>query len=270
MKTLSPYQLHQEALEIASWANPTPRISHETLTKSLVGRGATMFDAGNQDAGVGNYSGSDGSTLPDLGPLATFSTWPSVASTILHKAESLSHFNPGSVEFDPVVWAEYLRKFSTMPFFLSFTSDTREASISSLSLDKAVNAVDDLIKSFVSADVFNSVVTSIKKIAQLAIENKGQTQKNNNQQQGVLSVRSSQLYIGTIRTVVTMEYKSGKGYEQINQNISIYRAFGVVDFDKCKRSAATLLAWDNQSVGDWENDTGSAPKPPNNSPAWGS
>lgn len=266
---LTDYQRQQEALQIASWAMPSPMVQYPELAKKLKGPLASAAFAGTLDKGVGNVFGGDSSLLPDMGPLADFESWESVAATICHRAEKTSGFNPGDTKFDQNAWNEYLRKFSTIPFFLSFTSDSRSASISSLSLEKSVSAVDDLIKSFVTADVFTAVVTSIKKIAQLAIENEGQTQKNNSQQQGVLSRKGSQLYLGTIRTEVTMEYKSGKGYEQLSQSLSIHRAYGVLDFSKCKRNSDLIREWDGRDAEEWGANTASYSKRPNGSPAWG-
>jgi hypothetical protein len=65
-----------------------------------------------------------------------------------------------------------------------------------------------------------------------------------------------------------MQYKSGKGYEQLQQSLKIYRGYGVLDFDKCKRHADRLLEWDGQDVDEWEKEAASYPKPPNDSPAW--
>ncbi|WP_438016864.1 hypothetical protein WMF18_39715 [Sorangium sp. So ce315] len=261
--------MRQEALDIASWLIPAPVIPHEMLTTLKLSGGRALDDV-SEDSGTGNTFGGDGSILPDLGPLKSLGSWPSVGSTIVHKVEQLTGFNPASTDFNPTSWNAFLQKFSTMPFFLNFTSDSRVASISSLSLDQAVGAVDDLLKAFTTENTFNAVVTSIKKIAQLALENKGQTQKNNFQQQGVLSVKESQLYIGTIRTIVEMKYKSGKGYEQLTQEISVYRGFGVLDFSKCIRQHEILEGWDGQNVEEWEKGTASAPVPPNQSPAWNS
>jgi hypothetical protein len=262
MTTLNKYQLHREAVELAAWQTPSPALP--SSARSVL----ASFDAGSQDQSIGNRSVGDGSQLPSLGSLSSFGSWESVASTIVHKATSLSNFNPGATAFDPVAWSNFLQKFSTVPFLMTYVFDYREASISSLSLGKGVDAVADLIQSFMTPENFSSVVTTIKKMAQLALENKGQTEKNSNQQTGLLSRKSSQLYLGVVRTEVAMQYKSGKGYEQLTQTIRVYRGYGVLDFNKCLRSSDTLLQWDNQDVGDWENNTASASKPPNNSPAW--
>jgi hypothetical protein len=228
----------------------------------------SQFDSGNNDQAVGNDAVGDGSSLPDLGSLSEFGSWESVASTIVHKAVTLSDFNPGSPNFDLIAWNNFLQKFSTIPFFLTYQYDNRNASISSLSLEKGVDAVSDLIESFMTPQNFQGVVTAIKKMATLALQNEGQRQKNNNQQVGVLSRHASQLYIAAVRTAVAMQYKSGKGYEQLQQTLDIYRGYGVLDFDKCKRNASTLLEWDREDVDEWENGTASASLPPNQSPAW--
>ncbi|SDF97320.1 hypothetical protein SAMN05216553_104421 [Lentzea fradiae] len=262
MNEISKTQLDLEKLEISLWQAPSPSPDSETLSA------LSLFDAGDNSLGVGNKSVEDDSPLPDLGPLAKFRTWESVGSTIVHKAVTTSNFNPGSEKFDPVAWENFLRKFSTIPFFLTYTSDYREAAISKTSLEQAVNAVSDLIENIVTKVNFEGIVKSIKKVGELAVENKGEKQSNSNQQIGVLSRHDRHLYLGTVRTSVAMEYKSGKGYEQLNQQLNVYRGYGVLDFDKCKRNAETLLKWDTQDVEEWEQDTASYPVPPNESPAW--
>jgi hypothetical protein len=262
MTEISQSQLRREAVEITLWQTPSPEPDAATMSA------LPQFDSGSNDQAVGNKAGGDGSSLPDLGPLSSFGSWESVASTIVHKAETLSNFNPGSPNFDPVAWNNFLQKFSTIPFFLTYTYDNRNASISSLSLERGVDAVSDLIQNIMTPENFQGIVTSIKKMATLALETEGQSEKNNNQQVGVLSRHASQLYLGAVRTEVAMEYnKSGK-YEQLQQTLNIYRGYGVLDFDKCKRNSDKLLAWDGQTVDDWENATASAPKSPNDSPAW--
>ncbi|NKE62037.1 hypothetical protein FXN61_36910 [Lentzea sp. PSKA42] len=261
MTKISESQLRREAVEIALWEMPSPEPDAATMSK-------LPLDTGSKDQAVGNNAVGDGSSLPDLGPLSSFGTWESVASTIVHKAETLSNFNPGSSNFDPVAWNNFLQKFSTIPFFLTYTYDNRQASISSLSLKNAVDAVSDLIQNIMTPENFDGIVTSIKKMGTLALENEGQTEKNSNQQVGVLSRHASQLYLGAVRTEVAMEYKSGKGYEQLQQSLYVYRGYGVLDFDKCIRNASTLLAWDGQDVDQWAGGTDSATLPPNQSPAW--
>ncbi|MER0243584.1 hypothetical protein AAHZ94_16495 [Streptomyces sp. HSW2009] len=263
MTELGEAQKHQEALEVALWEAPSPR--PEASARYEV----AAVDADGNDQAVGNKAVGDGSLLPDLGPLSSFGTWESVAATIMHKTATISDFNPESEVFDAVSWNNYLHKFSTMPFFLSYTSDNRETNISSLSLEKGVNAVEDLLKNILAPTAWEGVLTSIKKIGQLAMESEGKTQKQSNQQTGVLSRRSSQLYLGVARTAVAMQYKSGKGYEQLEQSIVVRRGYGVLDFDKCKRSASKLLEWDGKNVDEWEKGTGSSHKQPNQSPAWG-
>ncbi|GAA1934745.1 hypothetical protein [Kitasatospora viridis] len=268
MTEISQSQLHREAVAIALWQTPCPELDATTIAElSLIG-GKTEAADESSDQGVGNKAAGDGSLLPDLGPLASFGSWESVASTIVHKAETMSNFNPGATTFDVVAWNNFLQKFSTIPFFLTYVADIRNAAISSLSLENAVNAVSDLIQNIMTPENFTGVVTSIKKIAQLALESEGKTQKNSNQQVGVLSRNASQLYLGAVRTAVSMEYKKGKGYEQLSQTLDVYRGYGVLDFEMCKRQAPTILKWDGQNVDDWENGTASAPLPPNQSPAW--
>lgn len=204
---------YQEAQELATWLTPvqiSPALQNKYQQRDGLG----------EDQGAGAISGSDGSRLPDLGLLASFDNWLSVASTILYKASTLSGWNPASTTFNADAWNAYLAKVGTIPFFLMTDSKSRDVNISSTSLKATIDAVSDMIQAISTGDLFNGVVTSIQKIATVAVENKGQTQKDNQQTQGVLSVKASNLYVGCFWTSISMEYKSGKGYEQLNQSIS--------------------------------------------------
>ncbi|WP_370937082.1 hypothetical protein [Amycolatopsis sp. cg13] len=77
------------------------------------------------------------------------------------------------------------------------------------------------------------------------------------------------LRLGRLQTAVRMEYKTGKGYEQLNQESTVSRLFGNLDYGLCVRNVETLLAWDRQDVHDWVKGASSSPYPPNHSPAWG-
>ncbi|MDX3387401.1 hypothetical protein PV682_39055 [Streptomyces niveiscabiei] len=108
----------------------------------------------------------------------------------------------------------------------------------------------------------------MKKIGQLAVENEGRWEKGSNVQQGVLTVVNGDLRLGLLRTTVRMEYEAGKGYRHLNQQITVTRLFGSLDYGMRVRQAETLLEWDGQEVDDWVNSASSSGYPPNTSPAW--
>ncbi|MFJ9571316.1 hypothetical protein [Streptomyces bacillaris] len=265
MTNISKSQMRREAAETLLWETSTPKLSPAVKR---------IFELADEDhaLAVGNASdpGSrgDGSKLPDLGVLEPFGTWESVASTILHKTASLSDFNQASTNFNAVAWEAYLHKFATIPYLGSYTSDRREARISSTSLAKAVDAVGDLVQSFMTPENYAGVVTTIKKIGQLAVDNKNQMQTHSNQQVGVLSHFDGRLQVACIRTEVSMTYKQNQGFEQVQQTIEIYRGYGHLDFDKCQRNSASLFSYDGQDVDEWVGETPSSKKPPNDCPAW--
>jgi hypothetical protein len=60
------------------------------------------------------------------------------------------------------------------------------------------------------------------------------------------------------------------GYAALQQDLSIYRGYGVLKFNKCIRNAGTLLAWGPQDVNAWVGSTDSYAVLPNGSPAWNS
>lgn len=249
----------QQDIELQIWLAPVP-----SLNKLKV-----MTATGTEDLGTGNTFGTDGSTLPDLGDLSPLGSWNSVAAVIQRKAQQLAKFDPTITEFNDLTWSTYISTLLTAPFWLS-TSQTvlSGVRISPLSLSSAIDAVSDLIEAVATQQTFNTVVTSIKKIATIAMNNEGAEQKDNFQQQGLISVKSSTMSVGFLRTSVQMTYKKGKGYEQLNQNLDIQQGYGILDFDKCKRSYETILSWDSSDVDEWEKDSNSVNAIPNDSPAW--
>jgi hypothetical protein len=267
MTILSEHRRHQESLEIASWVMPSPQVPKEMLPAFSSADAAVPALKG-----VGNIFVGDDSKLPELGPLASFGTWASVASTIMYKIEQLAGFDPTSLEFDAVAWEAYMKKFSTMPFFLGFNRQSRVAHVSPLSLKSAVDELAFIMKPIATGDALGAVVTSIKKIAQLALLTGPHMEggrKTSFQRQGFLRVVGGELFMVTLQTSVDMEYKSTKnGYEQCAQDINIIGGYGQVDLDKCIRSASALLSWDKRDVETWERATSSASLPPNASPAW--
>ncbi|MFJ2770531.1 hypothetical protein [Streptomyces sp. NPDC087300] len=271
MSTWTQEQLRREASEIALWAagRPTPLQGVLERVEQLISDGSSL-DYSDQEKGVGNCYGTDGSELPGLGPLASFGSWQSVAATILRKAEESAGFDPSSTAFDPGEWSSLEWQFKNMPLFTNIIDDSTDASISSLSLLPVIEAVYYALEfdGVVPMDAFAEIITSIKKIGQLAVQNEGQQEKNSNIQQGVLTVVRGDLYLGMLRTTVRMEYKKGKGYQHLNQEVTVSRLNGNLDYDKCKRNADELLAWDGQDVDDWVNGASSAGYPPNTSPAW--
>ncbi|WP_275290972.1 hypothetical protein [Amycolatopsis sp. La24] len=256
MGTSSDEQSRREAFEIAVWAEGRPDVL-----------GCDSRDL-NQEAGVGNTCGGDNTGLPSLGPLAPFGSWQSVAATIMRKTADSARFDQSSTIFDLFRWIVFGNQFTTMPFLTGITGDSRSVSISSLSLSPVISAVTQLVGGLVTLDTLTGIVNSIKKIGQLAVENKGLQEKNSNVHQGVLTVVNGNLRLGRLQTTVQMEYKTGKGYQQLNQHLTVSRLFGNLDYGLCIRNAEILLAWDRQEVDEWVKGASSSPYPPNDSPAW--
>lgn len=269
MATLSDTQLMQETSRIVEWARPRTEEERKQLLDLMQGfSGGCGLNYTGEDSGVGNVVGRDGSSLPPLGVLSSFGSWESVASTVLKRAEQCSSFNSQSTFYDFIAWLFYRLQFSTIPFFSTFNYRFAYASISSMSLSQLIGTVRSLTGEYVTSAMLDQIVTSIKKIAQLAVENEGRVQKNSSLQQGVLSTRGCNLYAGTLRTTVVMEYKKGKGYEQINQQLTVTQDLGTLDFEMCKRQSSILFSWDGRDVEEWASKTSSASRRPNSSPAW--
>ncbi|WHT22968.1 hypothetical protein N8J89_18425 [Crossiella sp. CA-258035] len=269
MSTPVQVQSQREALEITMWAQGRQAPPRELLAAlKLLGLDGRVLADGSQEAGVGNAYGGDDSGLPVLGPLEPFGSWQSVAATILRKTADSASFNQSLTIFELIRWINFEFQFKTIPFLKGVTSDSRSASISSLSLRLAISVVTELVGGLVTSDTLTGIINSIKKIGQLAVENEGLQEKNTNVHQGVLTVVNGDLRLGRLRTTVQMKYETGKGYQQLNQQITVSRLFGSLDYDMCIRNAETLLKWERQNVDDWANDTSSSPYRPNESPAW--
>ncbi|WP_116198750.1 hypothetical protein [Amycolatopsis circi] len=265
MRTSNEEQSRREAFEIAIWAEGKPKLPPEVLAKL----DQLASDGRDQETAVGNACGGDNSGFPGLGPLASFGSWQSVAATIMRKTADSAGFNQSSTAFDLFRWIVFGTQFTTMPFLSGITGDSRSVSISSLSLSPAISAVTQLVGELVTPDTLAGIVNSLKKIGQLAVENKGLREKNSNVHQGVLTAVNGNLRLGRLQTAVQMEYRTGKGYQQLNQQITVSRLFGTLDYAMCIRNAEILLAWDRQDLHDWLKGASSSPYPPNHSPAWG-
>ncbi len=252
-----------EAFELAMWLTP-----FDSSRSLVVPKNRALGDDESVDQAVGNDFASDGSALPDLGPLEKLGSWPNVAAVLDRKALSISGFNPASTVFDETKWEAYLYKFSTLPFFTTTSKTDRNTSITELSLKGVIGAIFDLVENIVAGPQIETIVTSIKKIAELAMTNKERTQKDNYQKQGLISIKESILTLAFLKCSAEMKYQEGKGYQQLTQIINIYQFSGRLDFEKCKRSAHQILSWDQTDVDEWEKNTGSSNLVPNSCPAW--
>lgn len=261
--TASEKRARSEAYQLAMWLAP---FDHSRSLDSPAIRELGPDEI--VDKAVGNDFATDGSALPDLGPLSKLGTWANVAAVLDRKALQLSGFNPASTIFNELQWEDYLYRFSTMPFFSTTSNTTRESSISSLSLAGAVNLITDLVENIVTKAGVNAIITSVKKIAEVAMTNEEKTQKDNYQKQGVISIKDNQMTMGFLKVSVEMKYVKGKGYEQLTQIINVYQFVATLDFAKCIRSADSILSWDQTDVDEWTKATSSYPMIPNESPAW--
>jgi len=253
-----------EGIEMACWLTPLPDLDSKLLFKVLT----EVEPIRDSMVITGNAFETDESILPDLGPLSSLGKWEAVAATMDKKVQLLSGFEPTVTDFDEIIWQNYAYKFSTMPFLLSKTTQRREISISSLSLSEIIDAIEDMILAVATENTFNAIIDSIKKMFQVAIESEGSEEKTFYTQQGIISGKSSLLYVGYLRATVEMTYKSGEAYESLTQKIIIDNFSGSLDFEKCKRDSRTLLSWDGSDINEWMQNTSSANSLPNNSPAW--
>ncbi|MGW2543395.1 hypothetical protein ACWC5I_21570 [Kitasatospora sp. NPDC001574] len=264
MSTPKRTRLQREPLELAVWVKGPPELERPGPD------GDDVYDGRRdaRDTGVGNAYGRDDSGLPELGPLEPFASWQSVAATIMRQIERSAGFDPSSTAFDAVGWANYSYQFETLPLLQYVVHEGRHASISSLSLAPVISTVTGMIGDLVPPDTLAGIINSIKKIAELAVMNKGAQQKDNHAQQGVLTVKDGDLRLGLLRTTVQMKYEKGKGYEQLNQQINVECRYGPLDYDRCIQEAGTLLAWDRTDVDEWLDRASSWDYQPNTSPAW--
>lgn len=262
MQDLLAYpRMDELPLDLKLWLVPAPVTRH--------GAEARLAQSGGEDQGTGAVYGSDGSGLPALGPLAHFGSWASVASTIMTAVRNLSFFGSASPLYFAEPWFWFPIKFRLCPFWsANFHSDHRYVSISKLSLKPALDAVVDFVRELGTPALVNEVTNSVKKIGELAVQNRGSTQKDNHQQLGVIAVRSARVYVVCFRISISMEYKSGKGYEQLNQTISLQRSYGILDYSRCIEQASVIDYMDRAPIDDWARDISSGGYRPNQSPAW--
>ncbi|NEO30922.1 MAG: hypothetical protein F6K36_10925 [Symploca sp. SIO3C6] len=254
-----------EDIQIAYWLSPLPQ-----LELAQVKAATEVPNDTSQEQVIGNYYATDNSTLPELGALSDFENWASVASTIDYKTRQLAGFDPTATEFDVKAWEEYLYKFGTSPFLLSTEHRHLELSLGKDSIKPLIHAVFEMIKGVVSEADYDHVLTTMKKMATLAITNEGKAQKDSYQQLGIISVKSSKLYSLFIRTCIQMTRKEeeDKDYEHIAQTLSVIKFQGIIDFDKCKRNADLILGWDRFNIDKWVEHTNSYNCPPNECPSW--
>lgn len=223
-----------------------------------------------EDQGTGAVSGTDASALPDLGPLAAFDGWASVASTILYKAQTLAAWDPVGTSFDDQAWTLYLSKVGTIPFFLTMDSTSRDIQMSPGHLKVVADTVVEFTGGIATKGVCADVLTSVKKIATVVAQNKGAHDKTSWVSQGLISIFNSRLYVQYLYSTILMVYSAAKkGYNLSGTDVTIRRFVGTLDFDKCKRSSAALLGWTAEAAAQWSQQTSSADAKPNNSPAWG-
>lgn len=258
---------YEQAKAIEIWETPLSLETRSFLNEmSKKVRGAT----GGEDMGVGNYAAhNDGSLLPPLPPsLEKFKSWLGVAATINRKAYQTARLDPMTTSFDDVAWSGYDDKFRGAPFWESCTVKSRKAQITELSLQPLIDAIANLVEAYVEDEKFQDIVISVKKIAELAVKNRDQTQKDTYEQSGLITILASKLYLCNTRTQVSFTYREGKGYQQLAQTLIIQTCVATLDFGKCERSAAKILQWDQTDVDEWETQTASYSKSPNTSPAW--
>lgn len=256
---------HELQKEIALWELP---LSPEELN-AMRGVRADKDPEIGEDQGIGNNVSNDGSSLRDLPEnLKKFGSWLGVAATINRKAYQVSKFDPASPTFDEDSWYSYNNKFKSLPFWLYVTHKQRDAAITELSLSPLIDAVANLFEEIVTESSLNDIKTSIKKIAELAVNNREQSQKDTYEQNGLISIKNGELYFANTRTIVEFTYHEGKGYQQLKQTLNVRTTLGKLDLDKVARSADKILSWDETDVDAWETATGSNPLPPNESPAW--
>ncbi|MBE9264201.1 hypothetical protein IQ224_19325 [Microcystis sp. LEGE 00066] len=258
---------YEQARAIKIWEAPLSLETRSALSEIAIpkAKGAPV----GEDMGVGNNVNNDGSILPPLPQsLRKFKSWLGVAATINRKAYQTARLDPTKTSFDGATWSDYDYKFRSAPFWENCTSKNRNANITELSLTPLIDAIANLVQAFVTPTGFDDIVTSVKKIGELAVKNVDQNQKDTYEQSGLITISASKLYVCNTRTQVSFTYYEGKGYQQLAQTLNVQTCVATLDFGKCERSAGQILQWDQTDVDAWVTSTSSNDQPPNTSPAW--
>lgn len=256
----------REANEVELWAaSPKLLLAHAQQIR------ANAQEA--DDKATGGVGADDGSQLPALGDelkKAGFGGWSDVASTIYNFAQHSSGFDPSSKDFSGPGFTTFQNVFSTSPFWVGqeFAINWREASITSKDFSQAVGAVAGLVEGLISPVGYTNIVNSIKQIAELAMKNKKETQKESLFSQSSVSVLKGNLYVCWLYAYVEMKYTSGKGYDALQQSLKVVRAYGALRTDYCNRNAAWIIQQDKKSLDDWLGQFPGNDEPPNPNPGW--
>jgi hypothetical protein len=256
----------EEMHDVALWQAPPVIAVPDGLHASLMAAAASTTDKA-----VGHTYSTDQSGLPPLGnELQEFGQWPSVASSIWNKLIKMTGFNPGDEVFNQDRFSAFRSKFASCPFWngLDFNITTREGKLRIRDYRAAVNAIIDLVSVAVDASKRDEILSGIKKVAELASQKGSQAQKQTSFQNGLLHISRGRLYVFFLYNNVRMERRQGKFHVAIEQDFKVVRAYGVLDFDFCKRHASDIKAWDKRAVDDWVGDSAASHVPENTSEGW--
>jgi hypothetical protein len=254
-----------EMNDVALWQTPPVITIPDAIDASA------MAAALPADKAVGHTYSTDQSGLPALGSdLQEFGQWPSVASSIWNKLIKMTGFNPGDEIFNQSAFSAFRSKFASCPFWngLDFNITTREGRLRVRDYRAIVNAIIDLVAVAVSPDKRAEIISGVKKVAELAAQKGSQAQKQTSCQNGVLHISGGKLYVFFLYNNLSMERRQGKFHVSIDQDFKVVRAYGVLDFDFCKRHASSIKAWDRRAVDDWVGDAGASDVPENTSEGW--
>lgn len=259
-----------ELNELSVWNSPLVMQHADPRMLGDIASAATARDVRFKDKSVDHTYGTDQSSLPPLGDhLQTFGQWPSVAGTIWNKLLQMTGFDPSNVDYNSSVFAAFKTKFSTAPYWngIEFNIQYRDATLHAHDYRAMVNAVIDLISVGATANVITGVISSIRKIAQLASQQVRTDVKDTLAQNTTLCIHNGKLYVFFLYGTITMNARQGK-YTVLDQAMRVVRGYGVLDFDFCKRHAENILRYDKKSLEEWEGMAAAHDQPENTSDGW--
>lgn len=262
-------RLVDESNDISMW-NAAPAIHFADL-RSLTGLAEAAATSATTEKAPAHLYGTDSSALPPLGDTfekAGFQQWPDVVSTLYNKMYTLVGFDPSNTDFSSPVYTALKTKFSTAPFWngLVFDIDHREATLRIRDFRQAVNAVIDLLAVLPRGSV-DEIIGRIRQAATLAARATRESVNDKIFHLNNVNVVNGKLYCSFLYGDVTMKRTTGK-YEAVDQTIKVVRAYGVLNFDFCKRHADRIVEYDLELVDSWEGKAAGNQEQENDSSGW--
>ena len=264
LDTLNDAQKQQSKARVLMWDKASPKPTEEE---------SKLWEISSaQDQAVHHLFSNDGTIgeMPDLGPLHPLQSWEEVASTLWKRIETLSDFNPSTVNFDPIAWGRFRDKFTTCPLLLSIQAETYYREVSSTAFHLPILKLVESVADLAFGDFKDALISSIKSATELAVDHHSMhgVTKRSYVGSGVLAVYEGSVYLGVFRYDGELEKTSNDKYDKTNENVQCEFFFGQLDPWQCLFNAGTILGWSGQTLNHWDHSASAYGYSPNRNPGW--